>query len=289
MLRGYRCTIPTIVGIAFALSVALAAGFQYLDYYEAYNTPANPPVQPPNGRVLDTARIANALESMRDDQQSADASEREARGLSANEAQARWARWSAYAAVVQFIVSGIGLVALIYTLRQTDSSLRVARRANLIARQIGEAQTRAYLSITDAVLTFDEWGVADLNLTIRNTGQSPARDVSWRFELALALLKGDWWAPGGCSSLGVVGDIAGGADVPSRLETISTSLGGGKRVGHIGGGQLGTFFAQTYMATAQIMISGNDVFGLSITETINLHGTVVPGKVANLGPLAGLG
>jgi hypothetical protein len=128
MLRGYRRYIVAFVIVAVGLGVA----FQKIDYWQRYQPPTEHPTKPAETSVINTARIADALDSMVADQKSADSSERARRDLDAQEGAARWTKWNAWSAIIQLIVSALGLSALIYTLRQTDIALKEARRANRI-------------------------------------------------------------------------------------------------------------------------------------------------------------
>ena len=132
MLKRNRHYILAGLGLAF-FSLFLGVGFQKIDQWNRYEAPADSPAKTAEKGVINTARIANALEAIQADEQSKDTSERARRDLDAQEGAARWTKWSAWAAVVQLFVSGLGLGALIYTLKQTDISLKEARRANRIS------------------------------------------------------------------------------------------------------------------------------------------------------------
>ena len=178
MLRGYRRYIAAAFGLV-ALSILLAVGFQQIDA-ERYQPPAEHPRQALDKRSLDSGRIADVLESIRDDQQSADNSERESRNLDAQEGAARWTKWSAWASVLQVIVSSLGLAALIWTLRQTELSLKAGREANTITEKIGKAQVRAYLSVGVSTQSYDPGKGLTVDFTVTNSGQSPARKLQLR-------------------------------------------------------------------------------------------------------------
>lgn len=102
----------------------------------------------------------------------------EPQGSSESELCAQWraasaAESGALWALVQMILSAAGLVGLLVSLRFTRDALSVARHANEQSQRIGEAQTQAYLSISNLQGQHYTHGLA-LQLTAKNSGQSPA-------------------------------------------------------------------------------------------------------------------
>lgn len=216
------------------------------------------------------------------DERSRDESDLCAQWRAANAAEdAAWSAW------LQLLIGALGMIGLGVTLWFNRRSLNVAERAIEEARRTGEAQARAYLSVKDAKLTFDKWGVAELSVTIFNSGNSPARQVSWHFELNLAVITGGFWPAGGWCAPFPVGDIVSGGSITVKLDTC-TAWGGGSRMGFIPHDRLGEFFSQTYAVAANIKISGKDVFDQPIefvTQLHNLSGVVAPDKLIFLGQL----
>lgn len=115
---------------------------------------------------------------------------------------ALWAEWMTYATGATVVLTFIGLVALIRTLHHTKRAadytgrmLREAKKATeaaqdavVVTREIGEAQARAYLSIERAAAYMD-LGISDgpgisAEVTVRNYGQSPAKEVHFAVEVA---------------------------------------------------------------------------------------------------------
>lgn len=111
---------------------------------------------------------------------------REKRDLAAQEAMATWAKWTV-------ILTFAALVAIIRTLHHTrraadyaDAMVKEAKEttkaaieATAVTREIGERQTRAYICIDSAVLKEPVLGnPIQASVTFKNTGQSPAYNVS---------------------------------------------------------------------------------------------------------------
>lgn len=91
---------------------------------------------------------------------------------------ARGSENSAFWAQLSFWVSSISAVAIGLALLLTIDSNRIARR-------IGEAQVRCYLSIPKIEIDYDDLLYPGIALTIRNSGQSTARDVNWSFQATI--------------------------------------------------------------------------------------------------------
>lgn len=96
--------------------------------------------------------------------------------LKAQQEMATWAH-------LMFIVTGAGVIFIAQTLDATRAAVREAKDATKAAqdavdvtREIGEAQVRAYLTVAHAMIRFED-RTPRLFLTIRNAGQSPARNI----------------------------------------------------------------------------------------------------------------
>ncbi|WP_442680637.1 hypothetical protein ACSBM8_05425 [Sphingomonas sp. ASY06-1R] len=95
----------------------------------------------------------------------------------AAEGSVYWAKWA-------FWVGLFGVAGLIGTIIQGRMGLREAMAANRIARDIGEAQTRAYVSIEKAWLKYEDPHFF-VRLKFINAGQSPAADFSWYARISI--------------------------------------------------------------------------------------------------------
>ncbi|MBM6577860.1 hypothetical protein KCP91_15860 [Microvirga sp. SRT01] len=102
-----------------------------------------------------------------------------------------WAgEWSMRLTIVGSLLSGLGLIALVETLRQGRKALERARQANYIADNASRIGLRAYLAFNIEVLKVDLDGpkpTIDLKFLIRNTGQTPAKG----FKVSRRLKIGD--------------------------------------------------------------------------------------------------
>ena len=94
--------------------------------------------------------------------------------LVAQRQSALWAYIMAAAAVFGIALSAGGMV-LVYT------TFREARKSNEIAQQIGQAQTRCYLSVKSAKILIEMSGNIGMTIILLNSGQSPARNFRWSF------------------------------------------------------------------------------------------------------------
>lgn len=88
------------------------------------------------------------------------------------------AQWlAAVAAAAGTISSFLALLIVRDSLHETRNAVAAAKEANSIGRETGQAQTRAYLSVTSADVLIRQ-GVQFLNCVIKNNGQSPASEVA---------------------------------------------------------------------------------------------------------------
>jgi hypothetical protein len=90
-------------------------------------------------------------------------------------AQRKAALWTSIMGIAALLGMGLSIVGvvLVYV------TFRATRDGNKISERIGEAQTRAYMSVTACKLTFRD-GKPSIRPTIRNSGQSPALAVRWQ-------------------------------------------------------------------------------------------------------------
>lgn len=99
------------------------------------------------------------------------------RAAIAAEKAAESARDAVLWTIIGTFLSSVGLAALVVTIRQGREGLETAQT-------IGQAQIRAYLHIDEVMLYFGEDGSVCVRCTIFNSGQSPARNVSWKARLS---------------------------------------------------------------------------------------------------------
>jgi hypothetical protein len=90
--------------------------------------------------------------------------------------QARDADEQAAAIEWQFRMSALTLAAAVLAVIFARGSVTETRR-------IGEAQTRAYLSIDEFIIRIDDLGRIVITFSVRNSGTSPARDVRWSHKI----------------------------------------------------------------------------------------------------------
>lgn len=111
---------------------------------------------------------------------------------------ARWAFWMTVAAGTSVVLIAVGLVLIGRTMRririaaeyagatldEAKQTTKAAEDAVAETRRIGEAQTRAYLTVKNVTFDFSPQTIgppiARLSFTCHNTGNSPARNVAVR-------------------------------------------------------------------------------------------------------------
>jgi hypothetical protein len=99
---------------------------------------------------------------------------------------ARVVKWT----IFQTILSAIGLGFLAYTLIQTRKSLALAEKTSKDAREIGEAQVRAYISVnpdqsTAIYVQGEASPLFEAHLKMTNQGDTPAYNVRYRARFAV--------------------------------------------------------------------------------------------------------
>jgi len=107
--------------------------------------------------------------------------------------------WMAIAAMLTLIVTATGTFFIWRQVRLTRSAVEAAvagtvatRQANEIAREIGEAQARCYLSAKDVKFHMDNFGTPRVRMSVLNSGQSPARNFRWTFQVRMKLMPNGW-------------------------------------------------------------------------------------------------
>jgi hypothetical protein len=105
----------------------------------------------------------------------------------------RWTKLSVLLAIVSAIVGGLGLFALLYSLRLNRRATAAAQSAVEVARETNKAQSRAWISaectLEKPSVGTTQFGVNGIYFNVRcqarNHGRSPATGVSFHAEIAL--------------------------------------------------------------------------------------------------------
>lgn len=121
------------------------------------------------------------------------------RDVEAQEEMAFWAMWMFFAALATFAITSIGTFLIWRQVRltrnaveETSAGTEAMREANAITRQVGEAQARCYLSARDVLFSIDANGTPNVDMTVLNSGHSPARGFKWAFQVRLANVADEW-------------------------------------------------------------------------------------------------
>jgi hypothetical protein len=210
MSRGYWRAIAAIVGLlvgVFSLGVLVAwvmwPGNASLPTYE-WNKTAYSEYQP-GGASCQPARIKALLtdrERARKRETCEEATEQhridtndlkqQTRAADAAAAAVIVAEWQAKATVLGLIIGLYTLLAAVaaafFAKQAADETKRSANAAeNAVAEsaRIGEAQVRCYLTVEKVEIEINAARNVCVTGTIRNSGQSPALDVSWEFRLSI--------------------------------------------------------------------------------------------------------
>lgn len=109
--------------------------------------------------------------------------ERQEYELQAYRDAAVWTKTAAEVASIAGLIATMTVLLLYQTLGAQRRTIRETRR-------IGEAQTRAYLSIITCTAMFSD-GKPSVKITLRNSGQSPALHVRWGGTVNLMPVGGD--------------------------------------------------------------------------------------------------
>lgn len=114
-------------------------------------------------------------------------------------AQQRAASSALVAAIISFltlVVTGVGvwfvkgtLEATLKAVEDTRAATLEMQRANSIAREMGEAQTRCYIDLGEMTVGVNEDGQATIVAKVKNTGNTPARNLSWICEVNVGVSK----------------------------------------------------------------------------------------------------
>lgn len=198
--------------------------------------------------------------------------EYEERDLNAQEEMALWAKGMFWATVAAVVLTFAALIAIIRTLHHTriaaEQSVVMADQAKLatkaaqdaiaVTNRLGEAQVRAYLSITEVtaiIVGIDTDAVLlDFRISMQNGGQSPARDVR-------AKIEGRGVIP--TDAMFGLGTIAANSELQSQAITVGFDPS--KSVTPFGD-------RQAISIQVSITLIANDVFGTKIEYVADFIG-----------------
>lgn len=143
--------------------------------------------------TLSADRIARALEASVAQREADRTDDRPARDLNTQEEMAKWAKLSFFVVLATAIVSGLGLFALLYSLRLNWRATAAAQSAVAVARETNESQSRAWLSAVCMLEKPSEGttqsGINGIYFNVacqaKNHGRSPATSMSFHAEIAL--------------------------------------------------------------------------------------------------------
>ena len=208
MLRSDRSTRPAPINVgglilALVLScalvwiVAFSAGRQEEHQHQqavAADMGGSDHREPPQQADTDHAGVPAFAERFISNPEPSDGNDRERRDLAAQENTAAWAFWMALLSAAQLVLSGLGLIALLATIRQGRDAITKAGEANAISQQVAEADLRPYLfvdrlnllDITHFTDKIEEDGEtkeipsgfhARVCIYLKNYGKVPARNI----------------------------------------------------------------------------------------------------------------
>jgi len=168
-----------------------------------------------------------------------------------------WAKVSAIIAAMGLFITAVGIILVKQTLDANRAAVAAANRANESQREIGEAQVRAYLTISKVVGTFKD-GDLFMQFTLSNSGNSPATNVELPFEVA------DGW--GSASHVNdvsqwdllVLGSLRSGGE---HVETFRTRFSSASATGKF-----------TKLIKIRVVVTYTDVFGHGHVEPIAFQG-----------------
>lgn len=199
MPRGYRLLGAAALGIVVIISFGTGAYFDALhatynsnhSKEAAYGT-GNPEQGNPSQIDRDRAGLPNFVERIASAPDPKDADEREKRDLAAQEASALFSFWmllaTAFSAVITTIGTGILLWQIMLTrkaVQDTGKATVAMEESNKIARNVGEAQVRCYISIKSVNLKRCDNRAPEVHIVVLNSGQSPARKFRFTHHVRL--------------------------------------------------------------------------------------------------------
>lgn len=188
MSRGYRGILAAFAGLT-ALCIAAGTGAYFgalygpdQKHYQAVagEQPGQNDYAGPSQSLPNISGLPGLVERAIANPHPPGGQDHEKRDLAAQEASALWAFWMVAASFGSVLITALGTVFLykqiVLTRRaveDTGEATKAMREANAIARDIGQAQTRAYLSIKSLEGKKVDGGLV-FRATVQNSGQSPA-------------------------------------------------------------------------------------------------------------------
>ncbi|RXR29153.1 hypothetical protein [Sphingobium fluviale] len=199
------------------------------------------------------------------------------RELSAQELTANASVWMAAAAVLTLVITSLGTFFIWGQVRLTRKAVEEAvagteatREANAIARQTGEAQVRCYLSPKEVQFCIDNLAIPHVRMNFLNSGQSPARNFRWVFQVRVKVMPDGWdWE-------NQPREPGGGRDIPAQQEeTVELAIVDEKPISQ---GNLSDLLLEPEARiTVSIKAIWDDVFGTEWSETWLFQATAATG------------
>lgn len=189
------------------------------------------------------------------------------RDLRAQEDMAFWAMGMFVAAIATFAITSIGTILIWRQVRLTRHAVQEAiagteatREASEIAREIGQAQARCYMSAKNVTFRINTFAIPNISMNALNSGQSPARNFRWTFQVRVKVMPNGWeWESQPTEPSGAR-DVAAQQNEPLLL---------GIADGHpISQGDLSDLeLGPDVLINVRILAVWNDVFGTEWQET----------------------
>jgi hypothetical protein len=210
---------------------------------------------------------AKAYEAAREGQ-------RKEQDLAAQNITAWWTKVMGIAALIGMALSAVGVWLVKATFDAT-------RRSNEIARTVGEAQVRCYLSIKSPSLKIDMYGQPEVDIVVFNSGQSPARKFRWTHSARWRCRRPEieWESlPLSEPSLEYLRDITVGDNkLPTNVQMSGRNLTEGQ--------EEGLARATVIFVNVTIWMLWEDVFGNEFSELWNFQAGHMGGCIDNDIPL----
>jgi hypothetical protein len=194
MLRGYRGVLIAAIGVVLLGAASPPEGGgqaeQAKPEQHQQTAPSPPPVSQPPVESADKPENANPPCEAGQDNRNSDLCA-QWKAADAAKDSAYWARQSYRLIFAGTVVGAFTLFAAIAAALyareaarhtetgsiQTERSAKAAEDAIAVSREIGEAQARAYISVTKAWFETIDKALPKIILQVRNSGQSPAYDL----------------------------------------------------------------------------------------------------------------
>lgn len=154
----------------------------------ASNKHSAPPFSVPV-RILEQADNKTDADRMRE----AEADQRDKEDLVTQQEMSKFAQWTFFLSVGQFILAIIGALGLLITLVLTRRSLVAAEQATktsvqavTLTQKISERELRAYVLVEETEIRYLPNGASEVIIGFKNTGQTPALDLvteAWHYDV----------------------------------------------------------------------------------------------------------